>query len=120
MAKWLIAGSIGVLMLIPLTISLTCFERRLTVADFDRVKAGMTRTEVEKLLGKPWSSRSGGGLKPDKSDRVVWIAEDKRCELEVTFDANGRVTEMFSMPILRTTYQPVQGNFERFRRWIGY
>ncbi len=76
-------------------------RRTLNAAGFDQVRVGMTRAEVEQLLGGPpgdYCRYPGGGMTittegvraPPGSVEQIWF--DERNRFEVWFDAEGRVT----------------------------
>jgi hypothetical protein len=83
----------------------------LTQANFDRVEVGMTRPEVEALLGKPWCQVGGGvssgllgGVAPAHPDWGVFSWDDPESPppehggstVSVSFDVFGRVSRKYS------------------------
>jgi hypothetical protein len=83
----------------------------LTQENFDRIEVGMTRPEVEALLGKPWCQDGGGvstgllgNIAPAHPDWGVFSwddprsprPEDRGSTVSVSFDVFGRVSSKYS------------------------
>jgi hypothetical protein len=99
----------------------------LTQENFDRVRIGMTRPEVEALLGDPWQF-IGGGIElespdgrpvADHPDRgiLTWKGEDDDWfPVSVSFDRFGRVSSKFSEVFLVRYPPPLVSPLERIKR----
>ena len=121
MVKLLILTYLGAL--IPgasLILALLQPERRLTLADIERVQVGMSHAEVVNLLGRPgiqidvWEQEKSPKL-------VVWLAEDKLLyALNVSLDMKGRVTQVVALPGWRRGIRQPPGILERIRRLIEH
>jgi hypothetical protein len=61
-----------------------CQPERVTRANFDRIKEGMKRAEVEAILGKPENSYQ---------DVLSWSTNHSQTVISVVLDDQGRVSE---------------------------
>lgn len=71
------------LMLIAMALVIAgCRAERVTRANFNRIETGMTRAEVEAILGKPENSYQGV---------LSWSTNHSRTVISVVLDDKGRV-----------------------------
>jgi len=67
-----------------------------TKANFDRVEVGMTKAEVEAILGAPSKHKlpppAPGGMKPGHS-RQLWGGNSGQIAVGIVFDEDGKVFE---------------------------
>ncbi|HET6424759.1 MAG TPA: outer membrane protein assembly factor BamE [Planctomycetaceae bacterium] len=61
-----------------------CQPERVTKANFDRIEVGMTRAEVEAILGKPTGSYQG---------ILSWTTNHSHTVISIVVDDQGRVSE---------------------------
>ncbi|MCI0641726.1 MAG: outer membrane protein assembly factor BamE [Gemmataceae bacterium] len=103
-------------------------EGPISLSGFRRIRPGMTRGEVETLMGGAgssnnfdWMQRWGGdavgtslswGEAGRGGEYVTW--EDKRCVINVWFDPDGRAREaaIYEVPEFEPTF------WQRLRRWL--
>ena len=78
-----IAGCIGLAFLIP---ALRPWRPGVTKENFDRIEIGMTRAEVEAILGPPTDMLSPFA----GDDEPIWES-DRADEAQIRFDENNRV-----------------------------
>jgi hypothetical protein len=85
-------------------------EAGVTWAKFARIEKGMTKSEVEAILGGPPSyySPSGKNYTLLSNGWVAWAGEDGAAG--IVFDSQGRVDE-------KRWFSPSNGFLERMRRW---
>src|SRR5215212_5698339 len=81
---------------------------RPTRETFDRVRTGMTLTEVVETVGEPPGKTVGP---PGRERRWTWDAPD--CHLEVDFDSDERVVAVFA------NSKPRSSLWQRLRRGFG-
>ena len=111
---------IGVLALLIIAGILFFWPRnRITQANLERIREGMTKEEVIAILGPPGNyetvTREWAGARavrfPGKQEN--WYTDD--LGVFVSFDNNGKVLEKASVPYITTHLS----FFERIRRWLG-
>jgi hypothetical protein len=101
----------GVVMLWPRPI-----KPGLTQDNFDRIRVGMTRPEVEAILG-PWFAHSARGDWKWNLDAgtYYWLSDDWN-DASVYIDDHGRVTEKSSNDFLVEPHGPLNNLLWRLKR----
>jgi hypothetical protein len=109
--------------------------QRFTRENCGRVKQGMTRAEVETILGRPGDYRTGpvdydGGFVPIKTtpltmpyasddDIARWTGDS--AYMAVTFDSAGRVEAWYLIPTSKAAQSPLGDLLWRAKRqWHGW
>jgi hypothetical protein len=114
-----------------LAVGLIClpYRNRVTLANCERIKRGMTEAEVRAILGKPWDD---SWLDPDppeygiglqKNDAWLkysrqWVGDD--CEIIVIFDDEDRVVVSVPHNIDRPHSSLPARVYRRLRKRLGW
>ena len=98
MVPFLVAGTVGLVLAV---LALLPARPRATKANFDRTEIGMTRLEVEAILGPPGT---WGVLRPG---RAAWDSAVNDDFAFIDFDENGKVKskQWRELPDERTVWQ---------------
>jgi hypothetical protein len=128
----LFALATGLTLLLSGALNRQPFAPGLTQGNFDRVRIGMARPEVEALLGQPrLQDRQGSVLELPDGRRVAshpdrgswtWGRGDLSDDLSVSFDESGRVSSKFS-EVFQVRYPPpsfslVEWLKGQWRKWF--
>ena len=100
-------------------IPIGCYAgRRQTIANFEKINRGMTKAQVEHLLGSPDNPQQPG--KFTETERLyTWTVGDRR--LFVTYDGWDSVTGTFFMDIPpSSTWETISEYPKRFWKWLGF
>jgi hypothetical protein len=78
-----------------------------TIANFDRIEEGMTRAEVEALLGEPRVINGPAG----HAIWIDWVSDEGRI-IATRFDNDKLVEKSF--------HDQADGLIDKLRRWMGF
>lgn len=81
---WQLRWQTAALLLSVTVLACGCQPERINRTNYDRVEVGMTRKEVETLLGPPTGSYQGV---------LSWTTNHSHTVISVVLDGEGRVTE---------------------------
>ncbi len=133
--RWFAVGS-GLALIALAAFVLWPRQPRVTRENCGRIRQGMTRAEVEALLGPPGDYRTGpvdydAGLVPIKTTPLTmpYASDDEVARwtgdgayMAVQFDSDGRVGTWYLIPTSRAAQSPVSDLLWRlkrqWRRWI--
>jgi hypothetical protein len=98
---------------------------RVTRENYDRIQAGMSRAEVDAILGPPGDyrtgpTRDGGGYRwryideSPKGWNCFWRADT--CDVSVSFDTSGRVEQQLFNPDEKTKQGAIHDLLWRIER----
>jgi hypothetical protein len=121
--RLLLFGLLGLLALLGVGVWMVwSSQSAITVENGDKIRVGMTRAEVEAILGGPEQNETsgwitfdgeGGIILKDKVSPGIWASD--RVFIHVTFDDNGLVSDSNCSPC-----RPARGLADRLlRRWLG-
>jgi hypothetical protein len=132
--RWKLLGALAAAVSAAVGLWLRSPGNRITPENFDRLRAGMTRADVEALLGPPGAYVTGPGVidgtgyrheyfvppQPRMGTPAVWDCDDAR--IVVDFDDAGRATMKTFLSTKRIDQPPLDNLLCRLRllweRWF--